>query len=226
VDEEWWGYARVSTDEQAEEGVSLEAQEDRIRDFAAIQGLGLTRVIRDPGWSAKTLERPGMIEVVDGLSSGRLAGIVIYKLDRLTRDLGDWMTLLKAHFMSPGGPRLVSTSEAIETRTAGGRFVLAILMAVAQHEREVIVERTGSAMNHKRKRGERLGTVPFGWSVGECGKKLEVCEVEVNTLAIMRNLKESGWKLREIAAELDRLNIKPRSGKKWAVSTISKLMAY
>jgi len=83
------GYGRVSTDEQAREGLSLVHQERQIRRYCELYGLNLVRVVIDPGVSAKTLERDGLSEVLDDLRTGRVDGMVILKLDRLTRQLRD-----------------------------------------------------------------------------------------------------------------------------------------
>lgn len=221
--DDWVGYIRVSTDDQVDHGVSLDAQRDKVRAFAEARGLPLVRLIEDGGFSAKTLDRPGMRSAIRFISEGG-AGIVVAKLDRLTRSLRDWTALVEDHFSAEGGPRLLSASEEIETRTASGRFVLNILMAVAQCEREMIVERTGQAMRHKRSKGERLGTVPYGWMLDPDGKTLLPCPREVNAMAVMVNLRNSAWSLRAIAEEMDRLGFAPRSSGKWAVSTVAKLL--
>jgi site-specific DNA recombinase len=216
-------YVRCSTEDQAEHGVSLEAQRAKVRAYAVAHNLPISRIVEDAGASAKSLDRPGMKEVIRYLENGG-RGVIIAKLDRLTRSVRDWSGLVEDFFIRPDGPRLLSASEVIETRTASGRLVLNILMAVAQSERETTVERTEQAMGHKRSRGERLGTLPYGKSVGPDGKTLVDCPVEANALAFAKGLREKGWGLRDIADELDLFGFRPRSGGKWAISTLSQLM--
>src|SRR4029077_3563986 len=89
------GYVRVSTDDQAATGVSLEAQETRLRAYALATGRELAEVVIDAGESAKTLERPGMTRILAGIRSGEIGAIVSLKLDRLTRSVRDLADLLE-----------------------------------------------------------------------------------------------------------------------------------
>lgn len=139
------GYGRVSTEEQEKEGVSLVNQEQRIRDYCKLYGLNLVRMVTDPGVSAKTLDREGVQSVLDDLRRGHVAGLVITKLDRLTRSLGDWSSLIDEFFSKDAGLRLFSVNDSIDTGTASGLLVLDVLMSVAQWERRIIAERTSDA---------------------------------------------------------------------------------
>src|SRR4051794_4255563 len=145
------GYTRVSSAEQASEGVSLEAQEAKVRGYCALHDLDLVGLEADAGVSARTLKRPGLARVLAALESGEVGGVVIAKLDRLSRSVADWNTLIERHFGPAGGRQLFSVSDHIATRTAAGRMVLNILMSVAQWEREAIAERTLDALAHKRR---------------------------------------------------------------------------
>ena len=88
------GYVRVSTDQQAQEGVSLDAQQVRIRAHCISQDLDLVDLIIDDGYSAKSLERPGVKRVLAMLKEGRADAVVVVKLDRLTRSVKDLGILL------------------------------------------------------------------------------------------------------------------------------------
>jgi site-specific DNA recombinase len=142
------GYARVSTEEQARDGVSLSAQRTKVGLFCQLHDLELVRVVEDPGVSAKSLDRPGLAEVLELLDSGAADGVVIAKLDRLTRSLRDWLRLIEKYFGERvRTPRkLFSVGDSIDTRTAAGRLVLNVLMSVAQWELETISERTTIGM--------------------------------------------------------------------------------
>lgn len=123
------GYVRVSTEEQAVGGVSLAAQEERVRAFAVATGRTLDSVIVDAGESAKSLRRPGMVSVLDGIRSCRIDTVIILKLDRLTRsvrDLADLLDLFECKKVA-----LVSVSESLDTSTAGGRLMLNLLASVS-----------------------------------------------------------------------------------------------
>lgn len=221
---EWVGYLRVSTDEQVDHGVSLEWQREKILAYCGLHGMPIGRMIEDAGWSAKSLERPGIREAIRYLDGG-CEGIVVAKLDRITRSVRDWAGLVEDYFARPEAPRFVSASEAIECRSGAGRFVANILMSAAQFERELVVERTGHAMDHKRERGERLGTIPYGSMLSDNGKTLEPNAGELHVIGQMQFWKKQGLNLRETAAKLDELGFETRSGHPWAISTISKLLS-
>ena len=162
------GYVRVSTDKQAEKGVSLEAQQEKLKSYAALYGLELVDIIVEEGASAKTLEREGLRRVLKLMEDGKVAGVLVAKLDRLTRSVGDLGYLLEKYFHRYA---LLSVAEQIDTRSAGGRLVLNVLVSVAQWEREAIGERTRDAMRHKKSRGEYTGGhVPYGFTLAGEGK--------------------------------------------------------
>jgi DNA invertase Pin-like site-specific DNA recombinase len=89
------GYVRVSTDRQADKGVSLEAQEAKIRAMATVQNADLLDVIVDGGESAKSLNRPGLQKLLGMVNKGEVQAIIIAKLDRLTRSVKDLCGLLE-----------------------------------------------------------------------------------------------------------------------------------
>jgi DNA invertase Pin-like site-specific DNA recombinase len=149
------GYVRVSREEQAE-GDSPKVQEDRLRAYAALYGLQLVDVLHDLGQSGKSLDRPGVRAALAALDAGRADGLLVAKLDRLTRSVRDLAELLETYFGERGGFDLISVNEQIDTRTANGRMMLRILTTVAEWERETIVERTAEALrlgfdNHRNR---------------------------------------------------------------------------
>ena len=148
-------YIRVSTDKQADKGVSLEAQEDKARAYAGLYDLELVEVIVDAGESAKTLNRPGLQRALSMLKTGKAEALLVVKLDRLTRSVKDLGTLIETYF-APGKAALMSVGEQIDTRSAAGRLVLNILASVSQWEREIIGERTSVAIKHKQSKGEYI----------------------------------------------------------------------
>lgn len=143
------GYIRVSTDEQAESGYSLAAQERAIRAYCETYGLELLGIESDEGLSAKNLKRPGVHRALD-----HGVGLVVWRLDRLTRSLRDLSVLLEGPFSTRA---LHSVQERLDTTTATGRLVVNMLGSVAQWEREVISERTKAGMAEARRQGVRLG---------------------------------------------------------------------
>lgn len=221
------GYVRVSSEDQARDGVSLDAQREKVRLFAELHGLDLAEVVTDAGASAKTLDRPGLSRVLAMLDAGEAAGVVVFKLDRLTRNLGDWSGLIDRYFGERAGRSLMSVSESIDTRTAGGRMVLNIFMTIAQWERETIVERTRGAMAFKRSRGERgSGRLPYGSRLADDGRTLIPAPEETEAAAEAAALQAAGWSLRRIAAELDRRGVPTKAGRPWSHTSVVSLLKH
>src|SRR5439155_13836658 len=165
------GYVRVSTDKQADHGVSLEAQEAKIRAMAVVQGAEIIELIVDGGESAKSLDRPGMERLLALVDQGKVQTVIIAKLDRLTRSVKDLAELLER--FQRRGVSLVSVAESLDTGSAAGRLVINIMTAVSQWEREAIGERTRDAMRHKKSSGQRVGNIEYGYRLGANGVQLE-----------------------------------------------------
>src|SRR5580765_8044508 len=122
------GYVRVSTDRQAEYGVSLDAQEAKIRAMATVQGAELIDVIVDGGESAKSLNRPGLQRLMGLVNGGKVRAVIVAKLDRLTRSVKDLCGLLE--MFEKRGVALISVAESLDTASAAGRLVITIMGAV------------------------------------------------------------------------------------------------
>lgn len=189
------GYVRVSTEEQAREGLSLAAQEEKIRAYCTAKGWRLVRIYRDEGFSGKDLNRPGLQSLIQDLRNNGIEAVVVAKLDRLTRSVRDLGYLIDDLF---DGVALASVEESLDTTTAGGRFVLNILGAVAQWERETIAERTRNTLRFKRERGEWVGRIPYGFKIGPDGRLVEDPE-EIKNIQRMKRLRRRGRSYREIA---------------------------
>jgi DNA invertase Pin-like site-specific DNA recombinase len=148
-------YVRVSTEEQALSGLGLSAQRSAIEAAAAAQGLVIVSWHADEGLSAKTTDRPGLQAALAECSAGRAGGVVVAKLDRLSRSLRDVLMLVDR--AQAEGWRLVMLDVAVDTGTTQGRFVLSMLGSVAELERGLIADRTRSALAVRKEQGVRLG---------------------------------------------------------------------
>lgn len=216
-------YLRVSTDKQADRGVSLDAQRAKVEAYASLYDLDLVEVIVDAGESAKTLDRPGLTRALGMLRKGEADALLVVKLDRLTRSVRDLGDLVSDYFAK--GAALLSVSEQIDTRSAAGRLVLNVLASVSQWEREAIGERTAVAMQHKAASGEYTGgRVPFGFALGEDGVTLIRDESEQATINAARALAAEGLSLRAIAAALASRAIVARNGRPFAASQVARLL--
>jgi site-specific DNA recombinase len=216
------GYVRVSTEKQADFGVSLDAQTAKVRAMAVVQSAELVDLIIDAGESAKSLQRPGMVRLLALVDAGAVDTVIIAKLDRLTRSVADLAELLKR--FERRGVSLVSVADSLDTRSAAGRLVLNIMVTVSQWEREAIGERTRDAMRHKRAKGERVGTVPFGYRLSGDGVKLEAENLEQGVLSRIRELKADGLTTRQIAAELNRRGFTTRRGTAWRFQYVAQAL--
>lgn len=160
------GYIRVSTQEQASEGVSLENQEAKIRAYAELKDLELVEIIRDEGKSGKDIKREGVQKLISLSKRKEIDAVVVYKLDRLSRKTRDLLFLVEDVFVK-NEIIFHSLNETIDTTTATGKFFLTIMGSMAQLERDLISERTSDALQHlKTNQMRRLGCpdkTPFGF---------------------------------------------------------------
>lgn len=214
-------YARCSSSEQALEGVTLEAQEARMRAYADLYGIEIVGVIVDAGQSAKSLNRSGLQVALTMLESGQAEAIVINKLDRLTRSVSDWAILIDTYFSKRFA--LLSVADQIDTRTASGRMVLNLLVCVSQWEREAIGERTSQALCHLKSTGMHVGGIPWGHEI--LNGRLVVKQTHAHAISLVHELRSSGYTLQRICDELDARQIPTARGGRWFPMTVKKILA-
>jgi DNA invertase Pin-like site-specific DNA recombinase len=217
-------YVRVSTDKQADRGVSLDAQRAKVAAYAELYDLDLVETIVDAGVSAKTLDRPGLQRALGMLRRHEADALLVVKLDRLTRSVKHLGELVETVF-APGKSALLSVGEQIDTRSAAGRLVLNVLASVSQWEREAIGERTAAALQHKIACGERAGELAFGFKLAADGVHVEADEAEQAVIAVVQEMRALGLSHRAIVAELAARGIVSRSGKPLAKTQVTRLLA-
>lgn len=203
-------YTRVSTDRQAAEGVSLDAQRDRAEAWAAAMGYAIVGRYSDAGISGKRMDtRPGLLAALDHACREK-AAVIVYSLSRLARSTRDALSI--SDRLDRAGADLVSLSEQIDTTTAAGKMVFRMLAVLSEFERDLCGERTRTALAFKRQNGHKTGgTVPFGYSADDRGRLIEH-EGEQAAIREIRSLKAKGYTLRAIAAELQRQGITTKKG--------------
>jgi site-specific DNA recombinase len=218
------GYSRVSTNEQAENGVSLKAQEQRVREYCRAQGWQLVEVVRDDGYSAKDLKRPELSRLLEEFPEKhcRFQGIVVEKLDRLTRSVRDLIRLTE--LLLKHGIALGSIQEAVDTTTATGKMFYSLVTVISEWERGVIGERTREALAYKRRNGERIGPVPYGYIPGRDGKHLTLDPIEGPVVARMMRERKRGVSLGRIADGLNADRITTKGGKTWYPATVKSVL--
>src|SRR6266849_3386633 len=217
-------YLRVSTEKQADKGVSLEAQRAKVEAYAQLYELELVEVVIDAGASAKTLDRPGLQRALQMLRTGQAEALLVVKLDRLTRSVVHLGQLVEDYF-AEGKWALLSVGEQIDTRSAAGRLVLNVLASASQREREASGERSSAAMQHLRSNGAYTGgRPPYGYRLGPDGR-IELEPVEASVRERARSLRAMGRSLREIAQELAAKGFLSRVGRHFAPKQIARMVA-
>jgi len=228
------GYVRVSTREQAREGISMDVQETAIRAYCRLRGLALAEVIRDPAESTvrPLARRPGGARLAEIVKAGGAEHVIGFKLCRLFRDVLDCRTHVDQwdrdgvafHLVDLGG-------QTIDTSTAMGKFALTVLAAAAEMEREKIRENTQAALDYKRARGERVaGRVPYGFRLAATGAttgpgsgRLERHPAEQRVIQRVKGLRTRGWAVRAIARKFNDESV-PNRGKRWHPTTVQRLL--
>lgn len=211
------GYVRVSTDRQSVEGHSLDAQEKRLRAYADAMDIEIVGLEVDAGLSASSLNRPGLQRALARLDAREARGILVVKLDRLTRSVKDLCTLVERYFKD-GAVHLISVQESVNTATASGRMVLNVLTSVAQWEREATAERTTAVMQHMKSQGLFTGGwPPYGYRLE--GGALKRHDGEQEVIARAKALRAAGLSLRAIATEIGPV----RDGKVFHPQTIVRM---
>ena len=179
-------YLRVSTEEQAQEGYSIRAQEQKLKDFARIKDWSIFKIYADEGISGKNItERPAINEMIADIESGLVKNVVVYKIDRLTRSTADLIYLVD--FFNQHGCAFNSLSESIDTQTASGRMFLKIIGIFAEFERENIIERVLLGIEKKVKEGYSLCSriASFGYE-REYGEKIQT--IDENEAQVVRDV--------------------------------------
>lgn len=220
IDRETVGYVRVSTEDQVRDGVSLLAQEERIRARCIADGRALTHIFQDGGQSGKSLDRPALKRVIDSIKSHAIGALVILKLDRLTRSVKDLAELVE--LFARYKVALVSVTESLDTSTAAGELLVNILGSVAQWERKAIAERTVAALAHLRRSGKVYGRTPYGYV--RSGHVLVNEPLKQHNIRVIRNMRASGASYRAIAAELNHVGTTPPRGKVWYPSSVHAVL--
>lgn len=226
------GYARVSTEEQGDEGVSLGAQRARLEAYATAKQVELVDVLEETGSARSVTSRPGLVTVLRRLELGEADGLLIAKLDRLTRSMRDLVALISGPFRADRDRKLelVSVAESIDTSSATGRMMLHLLATVGQWEREVNAERTSEALQHLLKQGVRMGRAPFGLRANTEARDAkghaswDVVPTELETVRMILAAREQGQNLSQIARLMNAAGRMPRCGRPWSARQVKSVL--
>ena len=218
------GYTRVSTAEQATEGMSLDAQASRIRAWAVAVGAQVTEIVRDEGVSGMKLlaDRPGGRRIAELFSARRPAAdaVVVVRLDRLGRDAAEQLALLKR--FRAGRVGLVAIAQQIDLATPHGRAMAQIGAVFAELERELIAERTAEALAELRRQGRLWNHEPYGWNAVD--GQLVPNGSEQACLTRIRELRGMGMSYREVARVLDAEGMLAKRGGPWGAPSVRSVL--
>lgn len=215
-------YLRVSTTEQALDGYGLASQRAKCDAMATIKGWNGAIEYADEGISGTKdeTERPGLSALLDAVASGAVNAVIVSSLDRLGRAAG--LVLRIVEMVETGGAALVSCKESLDTSTPSGRFALTIFAAIAQLDRENIVERTTAGRNERGKiDGEKGGRLPLGYV------RAETVAIDHDAAATVKRifaLRAGKATLTAIANELNATATSTRHGQQWYASTVREVL--
>lgn len=217
------GYARVSTDGQAQDGVSLDAQRARIEAWSLANGYELSTVHVDAGLSGGRADNRPALQAALIEACQEKAILIVYSLSRLARSTTDAIAISER--LAKSGADLASLSERIDTTSASGRMVFRMLAVLAEFERDQVAERTKTALAHLRHQGKRIsGRIPFGYSLAANGVDLIPHSKEQEAIRLMQELKTQGCSLREIAAALTERGIHTKTRTAWSPESIRGIL--
>lgn len=219
-------YVRVSTEEQAQEGYSIRAQEQKLRDFSRIKDWSVYDVYIDDGISGKNItDRPAINSLIEDIKNRKVNNVLVFKIDRLTRNTADLIYLV--NLFNTYNCAFNSLSESIDTQTASGRMFIKIIGIFAEFERENIIERTKIGFERKVREGYTLATrtPSYGYD-RKIGEKIQT--VNRYEASIVREVFDmfvnKHMPCLEIAKNLNSRNIPTKENAQWHTRTIKNIL--
>lgn len=227
------GYSRVSTTDQAKNGVSLDSQRAKFDQYCALHGYTPAAFYSDEGISGKsTANRPAFLDAVDHACRDKSV-LVVYSLSRFARNTRQ--TLEISDQLAKCDADLVSLTESLDTTTASGKMIFRLMAVLAEFERDTTSDRTANAMAHLRSINRRTSrNAPYGTRFEKSGFRPNTSPPapifitvpnpqEQITIRVAQSIRAPGTTLRDIANALDYLGLRNRAGKKFAPSVIASM---
>lgn len=221
-------YVRVSTDKQAEHGVSLDAQAAELNRYCREKGWAVAEMYVDGGFSGKDTERPAYQRMIRDIQKGTINAIVCTKLDRLTRSVRN-LCELNEDILKALGVHLVCVRDGIDTSSLSGGLIMHLLALIGQIERENTAVRVAAAISHIRESGGHYGKVPFGkmtipHPTQPKMKQLVDCPQNGPWLVKITEWYAEGKQPTEIARLLNANGVKPYYSDKWTLWNVDSLL--
>lgn len=220
-------YYRVSTEDQAQFGVSLDQQKKHCQAFADSNGIKIVRLFHDDGVSAKTTEREGLQELIKfcTLKNNNVDCVIVYKIDRLTRNVNDYTNILM--LLNKLGIRLISTTEAIDSSPIG-KFIGNVMAANAQLDNDIKSQRVSACMLEKIEQGNWCWKASIGYrnDRNEINKKVIILDNKRADFIkwIFDEYSKGLYTLEEIRKKVNEKGFRTWKGKEISFQFISKII--
>ncbi len=214
-------YIRVSTEGQAVEGISLDAQQAKLEAWSVANEYEIISTHIDAGVSGCRADNRNELQKAIALACKEKAALVVYSLSRLARSTKDAIEI--AEKLDRHGADLVSISEKLDSSCAAGKMIYRMIAVLAEFESDQISERTSLALQYKKSKNERTGAIPYGKQLHSDGIHLIENETEQRAIRLVRKLRNSGLSIRKIAARLNSEGVAAR-GRQWHPTTITRIM--
>ncbi|MDR1404289.1 MAG: recombinase family protein [Candidatus Methanoplasma sp.] len=213
-------YVRVSTEDQAREGFSLDAQTKRLEAYCRVRGWTVSDIYRDEGYSGRNIDRPEYKRIMDDIEKWDV--LIVLKMDRIHRNSVNFASMMDN--LRRKGKEFNSMQEKFDTTTAMGRFVMDIIQRIAQLESEQIGERVKIGMVRKARYG--TGSMGSGHPYGYVYKRgmLTVIEYEAEVIREIYSMHNGGMSLRSIADRLNNSFIPSKRGGRWTGQSVSNIL--
>lgn len=213
-------YTRVSTEDQAKEGFSLDAQLDKLKSYCKARDWIVAEEYVDDGYSGRTIKRPAYTRMMEEME--KWDALLVIKMDRIHRNSKNFMFMME--HLKKSGKEFVSMTESLDTSTAMGRFVMDIIQRIAQLESEQIGERVYVGMEQKAKtNGGVLGfNIPYGYDYID--GKLVVNDSEAINVKNIFDMYRNKLSMKKIAEILNQKNIPTKLNKIWRSQTVSLIL--
>lgn len=215
-------YVRVSTEEQAKEGYSIDGQKQHLKRYCIENNWEVVGIYVDEGLSAKDMNRPQLQSLLKQIEKGNVDHVLVYKLDRITRSVPDLYRIKE--IMDKHNCSIKSATEAIDTSTPMGRLVITMSAGMAQWERETIGERISFGLVEKARQGKYpLNTPPLGYDIDKETRKLVVNKEEAKLVRLIHKLYRK-WGTASIARYLNERNYVGKNGCQWHAKSVRQVL--
>lgn len=217
------GYLRVSTDQQVESGLGLDAQKSACEDYAKKAGAIISEFFRDDGLSGSLSfeKRPGMLDAINSLKKADI--LVVAKRDRLGRD-PLVLAMIESAVTRKGAKIVSAAGEGTDRDDPASCLMRRMIDAFSEYERLIIGARTKAALKTKKDKGQRCGHIPFGYKLAEDNIHLQQNDVEYGVLKQVNVLRAKGLSIRDIAIAMNKKGLLNRGQSKWNHSSLHRVM--